>query len=158
MKFVYNDGGRAEAGFRGDAGDCVCRSIAIASGRPYAEVYAALSHGAGNERKSRGATARNGIHTRRKWFDDYMTSLGFQWVPTMKIGQGCRVHLRASELPAGRLVVNVSRHFTAVVDGVIHDTHDPQRLAFDVPESDREDVNGSRCVYGYYVFNPSEAA
>jgi hypothetical protein len=34
----------------------------------------------------------------------------------MKIGQGCRVHLRAGELPDGKLVVRVSRHMVAVID------------------------------------------
>jgi hypothetical protein len=139
MKYLYNDGGRRAAGFKGDAGDCVARAIAIASGRPYAEVYAALSVGAGNERKSQGASARNGIRVKRKWFKDYMASLGFEWVPTMLIGQGCKVHLRDGELPNGRLVVAVSKHYTTVLDGVIHDTHDPQR-------------DGTRCVYGYWRF------
>jgi hypothetical protein len=55
----------------------------------------------------------------------------------MQIGHGCRVHLRADELPTGRLIVVVSRHLTAVLDGVIHDTFDPSR-------------QGTRCVYGYY--------
>ena len=55
----------------------------------------------------------------------------------MQIGQGCKVHLRADELPPGRLVVSVSRHTTAVIGGVIHDTYDPAR-------------EGTRCVYGYY--------
>ena len=66
-----------------------------------------------------------------------MESLGWQWTPTMRIGSGCKVHLRADELPAGRLVVSVSRHVVAVVDGVVHDTHDSTR-------------GGSRCVYGYF--------
>jgi hypothetical protein len=47
------------------------------------------------------------------------------------------VHPRAEELPDGRLVVRVSRHMCAVIDGVIHDTHDPSRA-------------GTRCVYGYW--------
>jgi hypothetical protein len=42
MKFVYNDGGRAAAGYKGNAGDCACRAIAIATGKPYQEVYNAL--------------------------------------------------------------------------------------------------------------------
>ncbi len=37
----------------------------------------------------------------------------------MQIGSGCTVHLRADELPSGRLVVSVSRHLTAVIDCVI---------------------------------------
>ena len=35
MKFVYNDGGRAEAGYIGDTRDCVCRAIAIAGHLKY---------------------------------------------------------------------------------------------------------------------------
>ncbi len=56
---------------------------------------------------------------------------------SMQIGSGCKVHLRADELTSGRLVANVSRHFVAVIDGVIHDTHDCSR-------------DGTRCVYGYW--------
>ena len=35
MNWVYDDGGRNAAGFRGKAGDCVARSIAIATRLPY---------------------------------------------------------------------------------------------------------------------------
>jgi hypothetical protein len=45
----------------------------------------------------------------------------------MRIGSGCKVHLTDGELPGGRLVVSVSGHWTAVIDGEIRDTHDPQR-------------------------------
>ena len=56
----------------------------------------------------------------------------------MRIGSGCKVHLRADELPAGRLIdVRVARHLAAVIDGVIYDNHDCSR-------------GGTRCVYGYY--------
>lgn len=144
MAYVFNDGGRAKAGFKGNADDCVARAVAIVSGRPYAEVYTRLANGNATQRnrggEKRARSARNGITTRRKWFDDYMRELGFTWVPTMKIGSGCKVHLRADELPVGRLIANVSRHFVAVIDGVIHDTFDPSR-------------GGTRCVYGYYIRN-----
>src|SRR5690242_13616703 len=98
MQFTYDDGGRAKAGFRGSAGDCVARAVAIASGLPYAEVYAALAKGSGAQRATKRsgkkrATAREGISVRRKWFKDYMEGIGFDWVPTMQIGSGCKVHL-----------------------------------------------------------------
>ncbi len=174
--FRYDNGGRADAGYKGSAGDCVTRAVAIASGLPYAEVYAALAQGTGTQRvtrgtKARGATARNGINTKRKWFKDYMAGVGFLWTPTMHIGSGCTVHLCAEELPAGRLVVAVSKHYTAVIDGVIHDTHDPRRethAVYTVP-ADAEPKRGwrflqatpsgqskqyasieRRCVYGYW--------
>lgn len=141
MEFTHNDGGREAAGFRGRAGDCVARAVAIASGRPYLDVYDALALINQQDRPRRGKTraksARNGIRSRNPAFKAYMRSLGFVWVPTMGIGTGCRVHLAAGELPPGRLVVRVSRHLTAVLDGVLHDTYDPSRGAH-------------RCVYGYW--------
>jgi hypothetical protein len=143
MRFQYNDGGREAAGFKGKAGDCVTRAICIATGEPYGEVYdalAALNATYKGRRKSSAKgvkSARNGIVTRAKGFKEYMQSLGFKWTPTMLIGQGCKVHLADGELPAGRLVVAVSKHYTAVIEGTVHDTHDPQR-------------DGSRCVYGYW--------
>lgn len=136
--FVINDGGRAAAGFRGQTGDCVCRAIAIATELPYAEIYAALNTAAEHERPRgrKRSSARTGIQipTIRR----YLTALGWRWIPTMQIGSGCKVHLRADELPSGRLIVSVSKHVVAMIDGVVHDTHDPTR-------------DGTRCVYGYYV-------
>ena len=38
MEYIYDDGGRSLY-FKGKTGDCVCRSIAIASGRDYKEIY-----------------------------------------------------------------------------------------------------------------------
>jgi len=142
-KFVYNDGGREAAGYKGTAGDCVCRAVAIAAELPYQEVYDRLAEGNATQRKSKrnkgkqSRSARNGIYTTRKWFKDYMLELGFVWTPTMTIGSGCKVHLRADELPSGRLVCNVSRHQVAIIDGVINDTYDCSR-------------EGTRCVYGYW--------
>ena len=37
--FKYDDGGRSEAGFKGHAGDCTVRSVAVATQRPYQEIY-----------------------------------------------------------------------------------------------------------------------
>ena len=163
MKFTYDDGGRAAAGFKGHAGDCVARSVAIATEQPYSTVYKALAKGAGSERKSKGASARNGINVRRKWFKDYMAALGWKWTPTMGIGTGCKVHLHDGELPMGRLIVAVSKHYTAVIDGVIHDTHDPQRDVHSIRPDDGGELKPGewrnphgicsiqrRCVYGYW--------
>jgi hypothetical protein len=40
--WVYDDGGRAAAGYKGEAGDCVCRAIAIATETPYQQIYGVL--------------------------------------------------------------------------------------------------------------------
>ena len=147
LGFQFNDGGRQAAGFKGGAGDCVVRAIAIAAELPYMQVYEDLriANAAYAEQRNdklarrlaeKGSSPRNGNH--RNVFHDYILGHGFKWVPTMKIGAGCQVHLVASELPEGRLIVKVSKHLSAVIEGVIQDTHNPSR-------------GGSRCVYGYYI-------
>lgn len=139
MPWRYDDGGRAHAGYRGDAHDCVTRAIAIATTTPYSEVYDSLNEYAKRERprtKTRSA-ARTGVHTPtvRRYMDD----IGWVWTPTMRVGSGCTVHLRADELPDDRrMIVKLSRHIVAVVDGVCLDTYDPSR-------------DGTRCVYGYWA-------
>ncbi len=139
MRFEYNDGGRAGAGYKGVAGDCVTRAIAIATGMPYQEAYDLVNSYGTVERRSKNrkskSSARTGVHkpTTRKILAD----LGWKWTPTMQIGQGCKVHMRADELPKGRIIVKLSKHIAAVIDGVLHDNHDCTR-------------NGTRCVYGYW--------
>lgn len=140
IKFKFNDGGRADAGFKGEAGDCATRALAIASGKPYQEIYDLINHHAKSEKQSkrrRGkSSARTGVH--RVTFDKVAAELGFKWIPKMKIGSGCTVHLRADELPQGILIVSLSKHYAAVINGVLHDTYDCSR-------------EGTRCVYGYYI-------
>lgn len=155
MRLVVDDGGRSAAGFRGETGDCVTRAIAIATGKPYKEVYYTLwalmrayaaSHrdrtakriSRGGGRK--GTTPRNGVS--RKVYEVYLNSIGWEFHPTMTIGSGCTVHLKASELPQGNIIVRVSKHLAAVRDGVLHDTHDCSR-------------DETRCVYGYYTKTPA---
>jgi hypothetical protein len=89
----------------------------------------------GRHRTRGRRSARNGVF--RNVYEPFLFEHGWIWTPTMQIGQGCTVHLTDGELPGGRLVVSVSKHVTAVIDGVIHDTHNPSR-------------GGTRCVYGYY--------
>lgn len=140
MEYIYSDGGRAQAGFRGVTGDCVTRAIAIATGKPYREVYDEINDmcrmGASGRRPLGKSSARTGVP---RWiYEHYLASLGWRWVATMGIGSGCQVHLRANELPGGRLIVRLSHHMVAVIDGVIYDAFDPSR-------------DGTRCVYGYFT-------
>lgn len=143
MRFVMDDGGRAAAGFKGSAGDCCARAFAIASGRSYQEVYDIINELAGRERRGtrkRGtSSARSGVHKATAHKLAYALDHLVRWVPCMKIGSGATVHMREDELPKGRIVVSLSKHYAAVVDGVLHDTFEDSR-------------NGTRCVYGYWDF------
>lgn len=165
MDFIHDDGGRAATGYQGSTSDCVVRSISIATGKPYQEVYVAINALAEHERigkrKKRISNSRTGVY--KNTYRKYLTSIGWEFVPTMSIGSGCKVHLHDGELPMGRLIVSVSKHMTCVIDGVIHDTYDPRReVAMFKPDRGQElkanqgrNQNGvytiqRRCVYGYW--------
>lgn len=141
MEFIYNDGGRSKYFKAENVGDCVTRAICNATGKDYMEVYKALNDMAKTERTERHrgkkrSSSRNGVF--KETFKEYLNNLGWKWVPCMAIGSGCKVHLKAEELPKGTLIVSVSRHLTCVKDGVLYDTYDCSR-------------DGTRCVYGYYI-------
>lgn len=154
LKYQYSDGGRAAAGFKGEAGDCAVRACALATGMPYLEVYNALqklqkeyiketqekvakSKSAKVKQYYRrvvkdGQSVRNGTYVEvlHKFFE----SLGWVWTATMRIGSGCTKHL--GDMPEdGVYVCRVARHYVAVVNGVMMDTfHD----------------DWGCCVYGYW--------
>lgn len=130
MQFVYNDGGRAKAGFKGKTGDCVIRAICIATGADYGDLYREV-----RKRMGTGHSPRAGVP--KPLIKKIMAERGWKWTPCMGIGTGTKVHLDPGELPSGPLVVSCSRHLVAVIDGVVHDTYDCTR-------------ENKRAVYGYW--------
>lgn len=139
MNFVFNDGGRAKAGFKGFTRDCTVRAISTATEQSYDVVYDSLNNlikTAKQTKKVKGKSARTG--TPLKLIHKYMDSIGWEWIACMTIGSGCKVHLKESELPKGRIVCRVSKHLTCVIDGVLHDTWDCSK-------------NETKCVYGYWI-------
>jgi|AGTN01.1.fsa_nt_gi hypothetical protein len=93
MPWVFDDGGRGAAGFKGSASDCVTRSIAIATGLPYREVYDALNELAATERPRRGSRSSSRTGVKKQTYRHFLESLGWVWHPTMTIGRGCKVRL-----------------------------------------------------------------
>ena len=145
MKWVYDDGGASNY-YKGPAYDCVTRAIAIATGRDYKEVLDIVNDYVRKEPLDERyvRNARNGV--KKEITDKLLKDLGFKWVPTMKFGQGCKVHLRDDELPSGTIIVKLSKHLCCIKDKVIHDTFNPTR----------DNGQGStRCVYGYWIIKES---
>ena len=116
FELKINDGGRAAAGYKGKAGDCVVRSIAIATDLPYQAVYDDLYNANQEFRrtsrtklarslKQKNDSPRTGTH--RVVIKKYLEKLGWQWTPTMFVGKGCTVHLKKNELPSGTLILSV---------------------------------------------------
>lgn len=143
LRYVYDDGGRSAAGFKGDApGDCVARAIAIATRRPYRDVYDDL-HQLARGMGAKQPSPRTGVMP--DVYSAYLDLLAWEWTPTMGIGTGCTVHLTREVYDhafgglvyGAALIAKCSRHLAAVVDGQIRDTYDPSR-------------DGTRCVYGYW--------
>jgi hypothetical protein len=147
MDWINNDGGRADAGYKGLTGDCGCRAISIGCGVSYQYAYDLINEYAKRERpgkKRRRSSAREGVH--RATFKKIIEGVfGWDWFPTMGIGTGCTVHMRSDELPSGTLIVSLSRHYSTVIDGVVHDTYNPSR-------------SGTRCVYGYWMKRDKRSA
>ena len=140
MKYwIYDDGGRAAAGYKGLTGDCGLRAMAIACEIPYKDAYALLKTFASLERKTKKRTGKSsmwrGIYV--STYKKMMNHLGWEWTPLCKISTKTKTHLRADELPEGKIICRVSNHYVAVIDGVIHDIYDCSR-------------NGTRLVYGYW--------
>ena len=149
IDWIYDDGGKSNYTHKNLPGDCFCRAVAIASGIDYIEVAKVISHFASKERvsakrlkryksaKSATSSASGGVW--KATGDRVLRHLGFEKVYWMKIGSGCEVHVKASELPMGRLVLFLSHHYAAVVDRVLRDNHNCSR-------------GGSRCVYAIWRY------
>lgn len=126
--FTYSDGGRGEAGYRGIAGDCVVRAMAIAMKRPYKDVYRELAQA--NKDAGGKRSARNGVpkHVYAKVFNRH----GWHWMSAPKF-DGRKA--RYDDLPPGTHIASMANHLTVVVDGVVHDAWDCRR----------------KMVYGYWT-------
>lgn len=135
LRYKLNDGGRRDAGFKGNAGDCVTRAIVIATGEPYRKTYDALGAlyaemTGGLERSARGGVASP------VWFR-YLTERGWDLLLT----HNC--YFTAEEIPMqGTIIAVMPRHCAAVIDGVVHD-------AWDSRKSNRT-KNGTPKLMGFY--------
>ena len=115
--FKYNDGGRAAAGFKGTAGDCGARAMAIALGLDYKAVYQELAQA--NKDMGFAKSARNGIM--KNVYDMVLRRHGLVWHQAPKF-DGRKA--RCSDMPAGIVIARQARHFVAVIDGQPNDIWD----------------------------------
>jgi len=126
--YKYNDGGRSKY-FKGKAGDCAARAMAIALDIDYKQAYDELAKA---NAKGRGGnkSARNGIF--KEDFDAVLKSHGWLWVSAPKF-DGRKA--RYNDMPEGRVIVRMARHFAAVINGELNDSWD----------------SSHKMVYGYWI-------
>ena len=118
MTFQYNDGGRADAGYKGKARDCGARAMAIALQINYKQAYNELAEANAKGKHGKGIkSARRGVY--KDDFSRVLEAHGWIWMPAPKFdGRKARVY----DMPAGRVIARMARHLVAVVDGVAQDT------------------------------------
>jgi len=154
LEFSYNDGGRSNY-FKGDAGDCVVRAIAIATDIDYKVIYdtlylankdyldkknTKLSKQMKSRTREKGGSPRNGNY--KKIYQDYLLNNGWEYVSLRKFGSKERVKL--DEIThLGTILVNINRHMMCMIDGVINDTWD-SRFSY------WEERKSIRTANGYY--------
>lgn len=139
--------------------DCATRAIAIAhyiTCHNFTDEIAyrlALAHltmhimrERGRTGKVKGGVVRNGrVYSHptfggvfKPTFDKAMAALGWTWVSCGSVGKPSRVKITPEDLPAGAVILRLSRHYSVAIDGIAFDTHDPTR-------------DGKRMVYGYWL-------
>lgn len=123
--FIYNDGGRSQY-FKGKAGDCGARAMAIAMNLDYKECYNELAE---ENKRARGKkSARNGLY--KEDFARVLNRHGWFWQSSPKfVGRKAK-----SADMVGTVIARMANHYAAVIDGVPNDTWDTSR----------------KMVYGYW--------
>jgi hypothetical protein len=117
-KFQWDDGGRATSGYVGITGDCVTRSIAIATGLAYRDVYKTLT-------ERYGSTPRDGVP--RSIYAPYLEELGWKEQPLSPVA----IPLELYDFESGITLVLCQdqfgrrSHLCTISDGVLYDTWDP---------------------------------
>ncbi len=116
MDFIWNDGGRAACGYVGLTGDCVTRSITIATGAFYRDVYEKLGKASEKSPRDGVQPGTAAVYLAER---DWRRTLGFERP------------FFVEDLPRGVVIVHLAKaneraqHFCTIIDHVVHDTWDP---------------------------------
>jgi hypothetical protein len=117
MTYIKNDGGRSQAGYKGSAGDCGARAMAIALGLDYKTAYSELAQA--NKDKGFAKSARDGIY--KDIYSDVLAKYGWVWTPAPKfVGRKAK----CSDMPSGTVIARQAGHYVAVIDGMPNDVWD----------------------------------
>lgn len=117
MTYVYTDGGRVEAGLKTKT-DCGIRAMAIACNISYIEARKVLKEVSKSGKLGSAAIAR-GIY--KEDMEVALKRYGFVRKSSPKF-KGRKA--RYSDLPKGRIVAHMAKHFAAVIDGTLYDSWD----------------------------------
>ena len=121
IRYEYDDGGREAAGYKGRAGDCVCRAFTILAGKDYRECYRLL--GVANATHGYARSARGGLLL--KVYEGIYFENGLARVDHLKRRHGGRFPTFTEAYETyGNCIVRIAKHVAAIVDGALRDTDD----------------------------------
>ena len=145
IDYIQEDGGRADAGFRGSTGDCVVRAIAIASGEEYQVVYDTMAahmrkHGyvaTGNayQQKPKAGKTKKRPRSALNIQHDVLRFFGFEKV---KLPQGARPTYTEAHRRYGNCIVSTTKHMAALVDGALRDLFDGRTYEYENMAGERK--------------------
>lgn len=117
LDFERRDGGRADAGFKGKAGDCATRAVALYTGEGYRTIYNELRELTIELSGGFDRSVRDGVGT--VTFHHYMTkTIGA--VPMLTPN----TYLTADAIPREPLIAVLPRHFVFIHDHTVFDSWD----------------------------------
>ena len=162
IDYTYNDGGRAQAGYKGTTGDCICRAVCILTGRDYKEVYETIA----DFMSSKGRTKSANMYTyRRVQGKRSQASTKRRKVTTeqiVKLFGFKKVTLPKGELPTyteaheryGDCLATTTKHIVALKDGALQDIFDGREYMW----MGDEEVVRERKARSVYVLEKKEQA
>ena len=144
MNFIFNDGGRKEAGYKGSADDCAARAMSIALNIPYKTAYSELAKENKDHGKAKAKSARNRIS--KEIYSEVLKRHGWVWVwaPTFKVLEGYKNSegkvlfgrkAKCKDMPLGTVIARQAFYHVAVINGIPQDTWDCSE----------------KTVYGYWI-------
>ena len=119
--YVYDDGGRAAAGYKGKTGDCVVRAYCILTGADYRDTYRDIADD--NETRGQKRSVRSGANPNYSY-----PGLGLVKV---KLPKGPRPTYTEAHERYGDCIVRTAKHVAAVVDGNLRDIFDGRTYLMD---------------------------
>ena len=147
IDYRYDDGGRADAGYRGKTGDCVVRAIAISASEDYRAVYRTMAEhmkrngysASGNayatRERNRKAPRRRGQLSARGVQDGVLEAYGFRKV---RLPSGERPTFTEAHRRYGDCIVGTTKHVAAITDGALRDTFDGRTYEWEVETRERK--------------------
>ena len=117
LKYEYDDGGRAAAGYKGYAGDCVCRALTILEAGDYRANYRELA--AGEAAAGHARSARNGISIKV-----YPKVFAAHGLVKVKLPPGPKPTYAEAHRRYGDCIVTTARHVACLKGGALRDTFD----------------------------------